>query len=379
MAQIQLPEGAFSTKMYCSLVSILKDHYALPQIQEIAQQWFLRYHEYRTEHRGGQALPQITDEENYEKRISQYQEYYRNVVFQGKEHLDDVLKEKRGAIIAGFHTAASYLIGDLLSFHGLKASYVVENKQWANYLELATSKQMGKVEKIYPKVDYINARSVSVGIEIHSRLRKNEIIILMLDRSEGIGDIVQKGTNITFLGIPMKIRATFAQLSHRTKARVLPIYTYLDDAQNPVFELKAPIFPDLAKEKSQWVGEMVSDVFKVFEEFVLKYPHECYSFFSADLPVLEEIRLPKNLKDEDVFLKTDPWLVHILSLNGTQMLVSFNDKKLYRPFEGTARVLDLLYAGDTVGNILKRATSIEEKDSFIKDLENLNRLGVFTA
>jgi lauroyl/myristoyl acyltransferase len=379
VARLQLPTGAFSSRIYCTLVRVLKDHHEFPEIQQIAQLWFVRYNEWRARCQHAQPLAIIAEKADDDAGLRRPAEHRGQVQFRGERDLDEVLTARRGALVVGFHTATAYLLGDALSSRGVTASYVVEDDREARRLALVLgrSRQTTEDERLRPGVECVSASGVNAASEVFVRLRKNQVVILLLDRLPGFGNGPEKGKDVTFLGLPLRIRTTFAELAHRAQAPLIPLYSYRDEADRPVFEMRAPIFPDTSSKKDAWMDELVCRVFGALEAFVLQYPHECCSFFSTKLPLLEEIRLPKDLTDEEVFLKTEPWLVHLLDLNGTPMLVCLNDKKVYRPSKATVRVLELLYAGDTLGNILEHARSPTEEEQFKWELESFNHLGVY--
>jgi len=157
---------------------------------------------------------------------SNLDEYF---VFGGLDHLDRALSQGRGALILGLHLGSGDFAIAACSRRGYKMNLISKlfRSAWLNQLWFSLRGRHG--------TQFISPEKST--FEILRALKRNEAVIFVLDQFMG----PPVGVRTRFFGVETGTAAGLALIAARTRAPVLPSYTYrLSDGRHQIV-FEAPL------------------------------------------------------------------------------------------------------------------------------------------
>lgn len=230
------------------------------------------------------AFPEWTDEQRYAAgRESVYQLGYnfaelftiptmnqkwldKNAVIEGWENLEEALKQNKGVFFLTLHLGNGDMGANTVAMRGQEI-YIITKRfktKWFNDMWFAVRGSQG--------VQYIDAHSPNNAFEILKALKKKAALVFVLDQYMG----KPFGIASTFFGKRTGTAYGLALFAQKTKAPVLPIYTY----EGPDKKLHTVIEPamDLAKcvvdDKDQTISNMTQAFNDKLEAIIRKHPEQ---------------------------------------------------------------------------------------------------------
>ncbi len=188
-----------------------------------------------------------------------------HVSIDGKEHLDQALKEGRGVIAVTAHMGNFPLMLTRLAQEGYAPHVLMRptrDKKIDDFL-LERRTRMG-VRTIYTV-----PRKLCVQNSIQA-LRNNEIIFMLMDQHFGN----ESGVLVDFFGQKAATATGPVVFATRTKSPILPIFIIRDhDDYHKIF-IEPPLAFAEKKDCDETLFLNISKITKIIEGYVRRYPHE---------------------------------------------------------------------------------------------------------
>jgi KDO2-lipid IV(A) lauroyltransferase len=230
------------------------------------------------------AFPEWTDKERYRVgRESVYQLGYnfgefffipslskawvdKNVIFEGWENVEKAHSAGKGMFFLTLHLGNGDLASNAIALKGQPISIITKRfkTQWFNDLWFSIRGAQG--------VQYIDAHAPTNAFDILKALKKNTALVFVLDQYMG----KPFGVATTFFGRRTGTAYGLALFAQKTKAPVLPIYTFEGDDKKlhivvePAMDTNAYVSED-KEESTQRLTQAFNDK---LEEIVRKHPEQ---------------------------------------------------------------------------------------------------------
>lgn len=190
----------------------------------------------------------------------------KNVVFEGWENLEKARAQGKGIFFLSLHLGNGDTSANAIALRGQEI-YIITKKfktQWFNDLWFGIRGAKG--------VKYIEAHGSNNAFEILKALKKNAGIVFVLDQFMG----KPYGILTSFFGKKTGSAYGLALFSHKTKAPVLPIYTYegKEGKIHVVFEPALDTASVVADDKDQMISKLTQLFNDKLEEIVKKHPEQ---------------------------------------------------------------------------------------------------------
>ena len=154
--------------------------------------------------------------------------------FDGLQHLDDVLKRGRGALLATGHFGApcAALVG--LEIKGFPITHVSREYQSDPSIPLAfRAYSLAKLRRIEQRIGrpLINAigqddlPSYEAVLQILKQLRQNQLVSMAIDVSP---NLVEDGMTARFLGRPSRFTSNLVRLATQSQTPIIPYFSQRD-------------------------------------------------------------------------------------------------------------------------------------------------------
>jgi KDO2-lipid IV(A) lauroyltransferase len=183
-------------------------------------------------------------------------------VIEGREYVDEALKLGKGILFLSLHLGNGDFGTAALSQTGLKVHLISKEfkLRWLNDLWFGMRRKHG--------THFISAEKSS--FEILRALRKNEIVVFVLDQFMG----PPIGVRTKFFGKETGTAAGLALMAYRTGAPVIPSYTYRrgDGRHAIVFEKPVPFQDNSLTEKN--IAVMTQVYTDKIESIVRQHPEQ---------------------------------------------------------------------------------------------------------
>ena len=186
----------------------------------------------------------------------------RHFDIEGLEHVENALKEGKGAILLSMHVGNGDFAVAMLSRLGLPMNLISKEfkARWLNDMWFGMRRKHG--------TRFISPEKSS--FEILRGLRRNELIVFVLDQFMG----PPVGVRTTFFGKETGTAAGCALMAERTGAPVVPSYTYRRPDGRHVAVFEAPI-KGLDHGLSQKNTAIMTQVYTdKIESVVRRYPEQ---------------------------------------------------------------------------------------------------------
>ncbi|KHD87819.1 MAG: lipid A biosynthesis lauroyl acyltransferase [Bdellovibrio sp. ArHS] len=190
----------------------------------------------------------------------------KNVVYEGWENVEKARAAGKGMFFLTLHLGNGDLAANTLVMKG-QETFIITKKfktQWFNDLWFATRGAKG--------VQYIDAHAPNNAFEILKALKKNAAIVFVLDQYMG----KPFGVATTFFGKRTGTAYGLALFAQKTKAPVLPIYTFegSDKKLHVVVEPAIDTSQSVSEDKDQTILNLTQSFNNKLEEIVRKHPEQ---------------------------------------------------------------------------------------------------------
>ena len=188
----------------------------------------------------------------------------KNFEFEGKEHLDAVLKKGKGAVILSAHFGNFISMFLRLIQEGYKIN-VVTRKARDGYFEkyISNFRNSNALNTIYA-----DSGRQSIGKSIKA-LRANEMLIILLDQNYGR----HGGVFVDFFGKKAATATGPLIFSTRTQAPILPMFPVYQGNRKHKIIIEPPI-KMIQSDSEEALVENISRLTQVIERYVRKYPDQ---------------------------------------------------------------------------------------------------------
>lgn len=188
----------------------------------------------------------------------------KHVDFEGRHYLEDVLSRGHGALLLSMHLGSGDLAVAAMSHMGLPVTLISKKfkSQWLNDFWFYIRSK--------PGTQFIDPHSAQNAFQIFAGLKQNRGIIFVSDQFMG----KPYGVETSFFGQKTGSPYGLAVFAAKTKAPVLPIYTYWETSHKLKIVFEAPM--DLELDKSATKAELSVNTTQKFndkiEQIVRKFP-----------------------------------------------------------------------------------------------------------
>ncbi|MDP8297601.1 MAG: lysophospholipid acyltransferase family protein [Candidatus Orphnella occulta] len=189
----------------------------------------------------------------------------RYVKVEGRHHLDEVLKQKKGAILTSAHIGNWELGGVALAALGFPLSVVALTHKQDNIDKFFTQQRLEKGVGVIP-----------VGIAVRrcfKVLANNGAIALVSDR-----DYFDNGLEVEFFGKKAIIPKGPALFSRRCLAPIVPVFMLRNKDDTFTLKILEPIMPVHTHNEHEDLICVTEKVIKVIEDVVKENPEQWFVF-----------------------------------------------------------------------------------------------------
>jgi len=189
-----------------------------------------------------------------------------SVVFEGEENLKNALAKGKGVLGMSLHLGNGDMASSAIVMKGYPVTIITKvfKNQFLNDLWFSFRGTQG--------VKYIDAHGEKTSFDILKGLKRQEIIIFVIDQFMG----KPYGIATKFFGKKTGTAYGLSLFALRTKAPIVPIYTYegADRKMHVVFEPEIPVL-DLVTEDKDSTSLAITQRFNdKIEEIVRKHPEQ---------------------------------------------------------------------------------------------------------
>lgn len=189
----------------------------------------------------------------------------RYVKVEGRHHLDEVLKQKKGAILTSAHIGNWELGGVALAALGFPLSVVALTHKQDNIDKFFTQQRLEKGVGVIP-----------VGIAVRrcfKVLANNGAIALVSDR-----DYFDNGLEVEFFGKKAIIPKGPALFSRRCQAPIVPVFMLRNKDDTFTLKILEPIMPVNTHNEQEDLISVTERVIKTIESVVKENPEQWFVF-----------------------------------------------------------------------------------------------------
>lgn len=187
-------------------------------------------------------------------------------VFEGREHLDRALSQKKGVLVLTLHMGPADVAASILPMNGYPASMITKffKTEWFNNLWFSIRGAQG--------LKLIEAHGERTPFDILKALKKNSLVIFVLDQFMG----KPYGVATRFFGKETGTAYGLALFALKTKAPVVPIYSFVDEQGRIHLRcLEAlDLTPFEGRERDEVMVEMTQMFNNVLENVVRAHPDQ---------------------------------------------------------------------------------------------------------
>ncbi|WP_049670423.1 LpxL/LpxP family acyltransferase [Bacillus sp. FJAT-27916] len=194
-----------------------------------------------------------------------------NVVFEGKEKLENALKKNGNVILNGFH----------MDLYQILLNYIAKefgNHTFALYAGEQPLTLVKKIQDIYmPEINNIEYRYVDdmddkpfplITKELFKDARKGNVVCILPEVSLGLGP----SDYMELLGVKVLLPHGSSTISHKYNIPIVPVYNVRTEGVKIKIIFEDPIYPSGVYNKEN-IQNQTREVFEVIEKAVSKYPH----------------------------------------------------------------------------------------------------------
>jgi lauroyl/myristoyl acyltransferase len=207
------------------------------------------------------------------------QELNRRVTFEGLEHLERVVAEKRGAVVTSGH------IGPM--------EFMIQAVVALGYPLIGVTEHL-KPERLHRFViDLRSAHGLNLIstqgslLDVYRRLKRGEVLLSAIDR-----DSTGTGLFINVFGAPAWMPDGYARIAVRANVPLIFGFCHRTEQGGVTNKIYPPLYPDRSLGKEEAAVDLIQQTVRLFEEAVREYPQEWH--LSAPIWQLAQERLGKG-------------------------------------------------------------------------------------
>lgn len=186
------------------------------------------------------------------------------VEIEGKEILDDVLKQGRGAILVSAHFGNFLMMYFRMIRAGYPTNVIMRRTRDAKFEKyISDFRRSFGLKTIY---DLPSRKCIHDSLRV---LRNNELLFILLDQNYGTDGRVF----VDFLGQPAATATGPVIFSCRTQAPVLPVFIERIGTDQHRIKIEPPLKLDLCANDPNTLGENVARITRVIEQRIRQQPH----------------------------------------------------------------------------------------------------------
>lgn len=187
------------------------------------------------------------------------------MVFEGLEHLDQALTQKKGALLLSLHLGNGDLAAVALPLMDYKINLISKRfkVEWANKFWFGMREAKG--------TKLIDPHGKDNAFQILKALKKNESVVFVIDQFMGR----PYGIPTDFFGKPTATAYGLSLFAAKTRAPVLPVWTYHDQDLKIHVAFGKPIeFDEVPEDKDLQMKRMTQKYNSVLEGLILQHPEQ---------------------------------------------------------------------------------------------------------
>ncbi len=205
----------------------------------------------------------------YEKDSTQQRGIFDSFVIENENYLQEVLKRCEGIVGVSAHIGNFMGMGIYLSKKGYKVNFIIKyprNKMIAE--EIRRVARITQVGLIASKPELFAIR------ESMSKLKNNEIVIILIDQGASRGDVITD-----FLGKAALTASGAVYLGLKSSKIVLPLFTVRDKDDKNRIIIESPFELKTSTSKRLDLKENTKSLVKIVEKWILQYPEQWFWFY----------------------------------------------------------------------------------------------------
>ncbi len=187
------------------------------------------------------------------------------VFFEGKEHLDNALKEGRGVVAVSAHFGNFPLMLLRLAQEGYKTNAIIRPTRDQDIEKYFLQQRT----KLGLTTIYSHPRKTCVDTTIKA-LRNNEIVFIPLDQNFGSDG----GIFVDFFGQKAATATGPVVFAKRTKSLILPMFIVREKEDLNKIIIEPAFALEEIEDDEEMVYVNVSKITQLIERYIRKYPHE---------------------------------------------------------------------------------------------------------
>lgn len=186
----------------------------------------------------------------------------------GLGNVDEALKLRKGVILITAHFGAKQLLQSALGLKGYNVNqinYHMHKEELSKIQHWISQNNRKRIEARIP-VRFIQAKGVMK--QAYKCLKQNQLLILAGDGSGLVQHMDRTYQVFPFLHSTMRFPTNWVNLSLRTQAAVIPVFTVRKEGKHDIF-----FHPALKKDQGS-VSYMVQNYIQILEKYVYTYPEQ---------------------------------------------------------------------------------------------------------
>jgi KDO2-lipid IV(A) lauroyltransferase len=179
----------------------------------------------------------------------------------GVEYLEQVLREKRGAVLTSAHKGPVEFMVQAIALMGYPVVGVMEHLSPERYHQYLINLRRAH------GLELVSTRSSM--LDIFRRVKQGEVLVSALDR-----DSTDTGCIIDFLGAPAWMPDGYARVAVQANAPLLVGFIHETDDGGVIARFNPPLYPDRSLGKEQAVLDLMRRALQFFEQALQVQPEE---------------------------------------------------------------------------------------------------------
>ena len=187
-----------------------------------------------------------------------------HTIFEGLEHFDQALAEKKGVLLLSLHLGHGDMAISMLANKGYPL-YVISKHfkvKWLNEFWFGIRKRFGAV--------FLDPHGRNSSFDLLKALKANGAVIFVLDQYMG----PPYGLETTFFGVTTGTAYGLSLFSLKTRAPVLPVWTYRDEQGRNVIQIGAEIPPEDLGNRDQSLLATTQKYNSILEKLIQEHPED---------------------------------------------------------------------------------------------------------
>jgi Kdo2-lipid IVA lauroyltransferase/acyltransferase len=183
----------------------------------------------------------------------------------GQEHLEEVLKQGKGAVLLSAHFGNFILMFLRMALAGYKTNVIMrrmKDKHFENYISAFRNENGMRTIYAQPRQECVE-KSLKV-------LRDNQLLFILLDQNYG----EEGGVYVDFFGRPAATATGPVIFSARARAPILPVFIVRDGADRYKIRIDPPVKFTEAQDSASRLVAQTAQLTKIIEDVIRRYPQE---------------------------------------------------------------------------------------------------------